>query len=64
MSPEARAAALLFSAHATTVSHAIRDCVSGRELAARGFEADVATALQVDVSAQVPVLIDGAFAGR
>jgi 2-phosphosulfolactate phosphatase len=64
MSPEAWAAALLFSAHTTTVSQAIRDCVSGRELSTRGYEADVDAAAQLDVSAQVPMLIDGAFAGQ
>jgi len=64
MSPEARAAAHVFSAQAATVSQAIRDCVSGRELSTRGYEADVDAAVQLDVSAQVPMLIDGAFAGQ
>lgn len=61
MSPEARAAALLFSAHAPILGQTIRDCVSGKELDARGFGSDVAAAAQLDVSTHVPVLIEGAF---
>jgi 2-phosphosulfolactate phosphatase len=62
MSPEARAAALLFSAHAPILGQTIRDCVSGKELGARGFDSDLAAAIELDVSPHVPVLIDGAFA--
>lgn len=61
MSPEARAAALLFSAHAPTLGQTIRDCVSGKELDARGFDSDVAAASELDASPNVPVLIEGAF---
>ncbi|MGC3993141.1 MAG: 2-phosphosulfolactate phosphatase [Propionicimonas sp.] len=61
MSPEARAAALLFTAHSASFGQAIRECVSGKELSARGFEADVAAAVEIDASPHVPVLIGGAF---
>lgn len=61
MSPEARAAARLFSAQAPELCQAIRDCVSGRELHVRGFDSDVAAALDLDASPNVPVLIEGAF---
>ncbi|MEC3953155.1 2-phosphosulfolactate phosphatase [Nocardia sp. CDC153] len=39
----------------------ITDCASGRELAAIGFGEDVATAIEIDSSATVPVLRDGSF---
>lgn len=62
MSPEARAAGLLFAAHAHTLAQTIRDCPSGKELRDRGFGSDVAVATQTDVSQGVPILVDGAFA--
>ncbi len=61
MSPEARAAALLFTAHASALPATIRDCVSGKELRARGCASDIAVAVDRDVSQRVPVLVDGAF---
>ncbi|MGA8116557.1 MAG: 2-phosphosulfolactate phosphatase, partial [Actinocatenispora sp.] len=47
----------------TDVSAAVRGSVSGRELAARGFQFDVDIAAERDVSSEVPVLRSGAFAG-
>ena len=43
------------------LADALRDCVSGRELRAAGFENDVALAAQLDASDGVPLLRDGAF---
>jgi 2-phosphosulfolactate phosphatase len=40
---------------------ALLDCVSGRELVARGFPQDVRIAAECDVSTTTPVLSDGAF---
>jgi 2-phosphosulfolactate phosphatase len=40
---------------------AIRGCVSGRELLARGFGDDVDVAVAVDVSPTVPMIVHGAF---
>jgi 2-phosphosulfolactate phosphatase len=40
---------------------AIRGCVSGRELIARNFGADVDVAVAMDTSTTVPMLINGAF---
>ena len=40
---------------------AIRGCVSGRELVARGFGRDVDVAVAADVSSTVPMLVHGAF---
>jgi 2-phosphosulfolactate phosphatase len=61
MSPEARAAAMLFSAHGPALGQAIRDSVSGRELDTRGFGSDVAAAVELDASPNVPILNEGAF---
>ena len=62
-SPEARAAAAAFNAFASDLEEALLDCVSGRELVARHFEQDVVLAAQLDVSATVPRLQNGAFRG-
>ena len=60
-SPEASVAADLFEAsRGRLVSH-VQTCVGGRELAAKGFAADVALAADLDASTVVPVLIQGAF---
>jgi 2-phosphosulfolactate phosphatase len=39
----------------------VRDSVSGRELADRGFEVDVDIALETGSSEAVPILKDGAY---
>lgn len=55
------AMALATLASVTDLPAAIRGCVSGRELAERGFAADVEIAVQPDVSPVVPVLHHGVF---
>jgi 2-phosphosulfolactate phosphatase len=60
-SPEARAAADLWHATAGRVAETITGCVSGREQDARGWREDLGYAVEVDVSATVPVLREGAF---
>jgi len=40
------------------------DCVSGRELLARGFKDDVDIASRLDESSVVPVMVNGAFRAR
>lgn len=60
-SAEASATATLFDATARYLSDAIMDCVSGRELAAKGYHADVEVAAALDASSAIPVLIDGSF---
>ena len=41
----------------------MRECGSGKELIARGYPEDVEMAADLDVSGNVPRLVDGAFHG-
>ncbi|MEU5217541.1 2-phosphosulfolactate phosphatase [Streptomyces sp. NPDC020807] len=58
--PEASAAATLWTATPDPVA-ALHGCDSGRELYEYGYPQDVAVAAELDSSATVPVLADGAF---
>lgn len=61
-SPEATAAADAFDgARRRGIAAALAGCSSGRELADRGFAADVELAAEYDTSAAVPVLRDGEY---
>jgi 2-phosphosulfolactate phosphatase len=60
-SPEAAAARAAFVAARPRLHEALLQSGSGRELAARGFENDIAIAAALDASITVPVLRDGAF---
>ncbi|MEV6278631.1 2-phosphosulfolactate phosphatase [Nocardia sp. NPDC051832] len=60
LSPEALAAQAGYDGIGD-VRAIIRDCASGRELAAGGFGDDVAVAIELETSTVVPVLVDGAF---
>lgn len=60
-SPEAQAAACMFTSQYTSLAHTVRQCSSGRELTERGFPGDVALAVQADCSTAVPLLRDDAF---
>ena len=56
LSPEARAAAASYQAAIREgLDQWLRDCISGRELTAKGFAADVDLAAQLDVSQLVPL---------
>lgn len=61
MSPEARTAAALFDASGHVLTERLHDCVSGRELTARGFGADVVVAGDLNSSTAVTVLSGGRF---
>jgi 2-phosphosulfolactate phosphatase len=61
LSPEARAAAELFDGGLAQLNDRLRNCVSGRELIAKGFAGDVDVAANLNASTVVPVLTDGAF---
>ncbi|MFF9341171.1 2-phosphosulfolactate phosphatase [Streptomyces sp. NPDC014773] len=60
LTPEATAAATLWAATEDPVA-ALRGCDSGRELYEYGHPQDVEAAAELDASAVVPVLVDGAF---
>lgn len=60
LSPEASAAQSAY-AHTPDVAAAVVACSSGIELAEGGFADDVAVAVELNASAIVPVLTDGAF---
>jgi 2-phosphosulfolactate phosphatase len=62
-SPDARLAAAAYRAGSGDLLGLIRESASGRELIARGLEGDVAMASEVDVTAVVPALVEGAFTG-
>lgn len=53
-SPEAEIAAAAFVASEHRLVHALRRCVSGRELIAKGFPDDVDLAAQIDSTSAVP----------
>ena len=61
LSPEARIAVAAFESVRESLREQLLSCSSGRELAERGFTADVELAAEVDVSQVVPVLRGEAF---
>lgn len=61
LSPEASAAVDLLDASASHLGERMHNCVGGRELASKGFSADVDVAADLNVSSVVPVLVDGSF---
>jgi 2-phosphosulfolactate phosphatase len=60
-SPEAAAAAGAFRALSERMPETLAGCASGRELAEKGWAADVDWAAELDSSAVVPVLRNGVF---
>lgn len=60
-SPEAELAVAAFRAARGRLPAVLAACSSGREHAAKGTEADVALAAQLDVSDFAPRLVDGAY---
>jgi 2-phosphosulfolactate phosphatase len=61
LSPEARVALAAFEWARPNLAEALTECSSGRELIERGFPRDVDLAAELDVSAAVPLLVDGAY---
>ncbi|PSL08502.1 2-phosphosulfolactate phosphatase [Haloactinopolyspora alba] len=61
LSPEAATAVAAFDSVWPGIDGSLLRCASGRELAEKGFEADVLVAAEVDMSACVPLLRDGRF---
>jgi 2-phosphosulfolactate phosphatase len=62
-SPDARLAAAAYRAGSGDLLGLIRASASGRELIARGLGGDVAMATELDATAVVPALVEGAFTG-
>jgi 2-phosphosulfolactate phosphatase len=60
-SAEAAVTEAVWHEHGRHAAGLLGECVSGRELAERGFAADVALAAEHDAQDTVPVLTDGAF---
>ena len=61
LSPEAQAAGAAFHQAGSGIELLIRQCGSGKELIARGFEENVSLASAINVSECVPVLVNGAY---
>jgi 2-phosphosulfolactate phosphatase len=61
LSPEARAALSAYLNVKPDLKHMLKQCGSGRELIARGFELDVEIASELDVSGCAPTLVDNAY---
>ncbi|MEO7754013.1 MAG: 2-phosphosulfolactate phosphatase [Terracoccus sp.] len=64
LSPEAEAAVAAWQAAAVSLADHVAACASGRELVESGWADDVSVAAELDSSAAVPVLVDGAFRDR
>lgn len=62
LSPEAELAVTVFERFRNRLNETIRDCVSGRELAERGFERDIELACEYAVSDVAPVFRADRFA--
>jgi len=60
-SPEAQLAVAAFDHFRLSLPQALRESVSGKELIARGFAPDVDIAAELNVSQNVPRLVDRAF---
>ncbi|AJH14399.1 2-phosphosulfolactate phosphatase [Myroides profundi] len=61
LSPESKASLAIFKSSQETLLSDIKECSSGKELIARGFEKDVLLASDFNISNCVPVLRNGYF---
>jgi 2-phosphosulfolactate phosphatase len=60
-SAEAELAVAAFMTFRNDLPHRLKQCGSGKELIARGFESDVELAAELDSSKCVPMLVGGAY---
>ena len=60
-SPEAEVARQAFGSAQSNLASVVRDCVSGRELADRGYAQDVEAATALNTSTAAPLLKNGAY---
>ena len=63
LSPEAEAAVAVFQKWRNSLGDALKQCISGKELIARGFTLDVEIAAALNVSNCVPLFADGSYFG-
>ncbi len=61
LSPESKAALALFNNSSGDIKNEIKNCISGKELSAKGFETDIDLACKLNESSSVPVLVDMAY---
>jgi 2-phosphosulfolactate phosphatase len=61
LAPEASAALSAYLSVKPDLKHMLKQCGSGRELIARGYEQDVDIASELDVSGCAPTLVDSAY---
>lgn len=61
LSPEATAAVAVFDRMRTSLHENLMSCASGCELSEMGFADDIRIASELNVSATVPQLVDGAY---
>ncbi|HEX8575594.1 MAG TPA: 2-phosphosulfolactate phosphatase [Flavobacterium sp.] len=63
LSPESKTALTIFENSKTNLTEEIKKCSSGKELIARGFNKDILLACELNISYNVPILIDNAYVG-
>ena len=61
LSPEARLAVDAFRGAEPSLESRLRQCVSGKELTAMGFEGDISIIAELDVDECAPLLRGGAY---
>lgn len=61
LSPEAKAAVAVFHSFKDHLVTALKKCISGKELIAKGFETDVELAAELNTSSCVPLFTNNAY---
>lgn len=64
LSPESKAALVVYQHSKTTLLQEVKDCGSGKELIERGFERDVALACEINRSNAVPLFVENGYKRR
>lgn len=64
LSPESKTALSVYNGLKTNLLEEIKNCSSGKELIARGFENDIYLACDFNVSDNIPLLTDKAYVGH
>ncbi|MBW4528768.1 MAG: 2-phosphosulfolactate phosphatase [Phormidium tanganyikae FI6-MK23] len=64
LSPEAQIAIAAYQSVQSNLKSLLKQCSSGKELIAKGFEQDVDLAAEINVSTCVPTLVDRAYLDR